>query len=231
VVAAVRSFIVEKYIDLVINSIRDGDEMFDIQLRSWKERILSPIAARIPPVITADMVTVIGFTFGAGAAGLIVIGKIKWALALWVVNRVVDGLDGAIARNRGSQSDFGGYLDIMLDFLVYSAIPLAFAVYSGTTLVWAATAGMLAAFYINGASWMYLSALAARRRGRDHNEQTTVTMPPGVVEGAETIVMYTLFFLFPQYVSIWFSIMTAATLAGVVQRMVWAHRNVHAKPT
>lgn len=39
--------------------------------------------------------------------------------------RVLDGLDGVVARQRNKQTDFGGYLDIVLDFTVYSIIPVA----------------------------------------------------------------------------------------------------------
>jgi len=42
-----------------------------------------------------------------------------------IVDRVLDGLDGVVARQRNKQTDFGGYLDIILDFTVYSIIPVA----------------------------------------------------------------------------------------------------------
>ena len=44
---------------------------------------------------------------------------------LLLLNRLLDGLDGAVARAAGS-TDLGGFLDITMDFLVYSAIPFAF---------------------------------------------------------------------------------------------------------
>ena len=46
---------------------------------------------------------------------------------LFLLNRVADGLDGAVAR-ASMTTDFGGYLDIVCDFVFYSAIPFAFAV-------------------------------------------------------------------------------------------------------
>ena len=50
-------------------------------------------------------------------------------LGFILLNRLADGLDGAIARAT-SLSDRGGYLDIVLDFLFYGAIPLGFALAS-----------------------------------------------------------------------------------------------------
>ena len=43
------------------------------------------------------------------------------ALLLILLNRVMDGLDGAVARHAGA-TDFGGYLDIVCDFLFYSGV-------------------------------------------------------------------------------------------------------------
>lgn len=47
------------------------------------------------------------------------------ALLLIVVNRICDGLDGALARRQGL-TDAGGFLDISLDFLFYSLVPFGF---------------------------------------------------------------------------------------------------------
>jgi phosphatidylglycerophosphate synthase len=42
-----------------------------------------------------------------------------------VLNRLFDGLDGALARRRGL-TDAGGFLDISLDFLFYALVPFGF---------------------------------------------------------------------------------------------------------
>ena len=43
------------------------------------------------------------------------------------IDDAADGLDGAVARHVGV-TDLGGYLDIVLDFLIYSGIVFGFAV-------------------------------------------------------------------------------------------------------
>ena len=48
------------------------------------------------------------------------------ALLLFILNRLFDGLDGAVARAT-RRTDRGGFLDIVFDFAVYGAVPLAFA--------------------------------------------------------------------------------------------------------
>jgi hypothetical protein len=65
--------------------------------------------------------------------------------------------------------------------------------------VLAAGLALLGSFFVNAASWMYLSAVLERRGAgaAARGERTTVTMPPGLIAGAETVVLYTLFLVFP----------------------------------
>jgi phosphatidylglycerophosphate synthase len=204
------------------------------------------------------MITWASLVPGLAAAVCAAFGLWGWAFAAFAVNRVLDGLDGMVARHRDRQSDYGGYLDIMVDFAVYASIPIG--VWLGATgaaiagrAASTATAGspiaidalplivLLAAFYVNAASWMYLAAVIEKRRGlgKDQNDSlyanpesrhadklTTVEMPTGVVEGTETVLFFALFLLLPGHYAILFWIMAAATAAGVVQRLIWAYRTL-----
>jgi hypothetical protein len=87
------------------------------------DRLGAPLAAR---GVSANAVTVTGFALGLGAAAAIASRAWLLGLALLLLNRLCDGLDGAIARRRGL-TDLGGFLDIVLDFLIYAAVPFAFA--------------------------------------------------------------------------------------------------------
>ena len=53
-------------------------------------------------------------------------------------------------------------------------------------------------------------------------ELTTVTMPPALVAGFETVVFFALFFLFPQKLVLLFGIMTTMVALNIVQRLLWA---------
>jgi len=112
--------------------------MFDAQLRPLIDRLLNPIGRGLVTLgVTANQVTMIGAAFGLIAAGCVAAGLFYPALWFVIANRVIDGLDGAVARASRS-SDFGGYLDIVSDFIFYSAIPLAFAVAQPETALAAA---------------------------------------------------------------------------------------------
>jgi phosphatidylglycerophosphate synthase len=144
------------------------------------------------------------------------------------MGRILDGLDGTLARITGQQSDLGAYLDIVLDHVVYVAVPLGLALAAGTPAASMALALLLASFYINGASWMYLAALLEKRSAgaAARGELTTVTMPSGLVEGAETVVLYSLFLLMPGALVPLFWLMAGLVLLTAGQRVVWATRQL-----
>lgn len=200
--------------------------MLDGMLRPVKDRLLGPVARRLSGVVHPNLITAGSLAAGLGCAALLVRGDTTAAVALWALNRLLDGLDGLVARMGGRQTDLGGYLDILADFLVYAAIPIALAVRS-PDVAGLPVAVLLAAFYLNAASWMYLSALlekrAASRRGA-----TSVTMPVGLVEGSETIVLFTGFIILPALRAELFRAMSLLLAVTVVQRLLWAVRNLGA---
>ncbi len=200
--------------------------LFDIKLRAVKDRLMKTLTGRWAENINPDIITLAAFTAGIACASAALTGSLKAALLLWILNRILDGLDGAVARRYKKQSDEGAYLDIMTDFTVYAAIPLALAWQYNSVLLWKATAFLLGTFYINAVSWMYLSALLEKKKKQSDNRLfTSVEMPSGIVEGTETIIFYSLFFILPAYLVWIFSIMAILTFITVIQRLFFALRN------
>lgn len=199
--------------------------MFDHLLRGLKDRLLAPLAMvlrGVPPNALSLLALLLGLAAAASAAR----GAWGIGLALWLANRVTDGLDGTVARLADTQSDFGGYLDILLDFIVYAAVPLGFAIQSSDRLVLLWAVALEGIFFVNACSWMYLSAVLEKRASgaRATGELTTVTMPPALVAGFETVVFFALFYLFPARLPLLFGLMTTLVGINVVQRLVWARR-------
>ena len=107
--------------------------MLDDRVRPLLDRLLAGpgrLLARLG--VTANMVTCAGFGFGMAGAVAIGAGCFTAAVIFILINRLCDGLDGAVARATGP-SDAGGFLDITLDFIFYSAVPFAFAVQDPAT--------------------------------------------------------------------------------------------------
>ncbi len=202
--------------------------MIDKVLRSPKEQVLKPVARHPLRVIHPTAITLVAFGVGVAAAAAAWQQAYVLALGLWALNRILDGLDGTVARLHKKQSDLGGYLDIVLDIVVYALVPLALALSVDTREVYLALALLLGSFYINGASWMYLAALLEKRKHGAHKqgEMTTVTMPGGVIEGTETIIFYSLFLLFPGALVPLFGAMAVLVLITAAQRLVWSTRNL-----
>lgn len=199
--------------------------MFDHLLRGLKDRLLTPLATLlrgVPP----NVLSLIALLLGLCAAVAAATGAWAAGLVLWLANRVTDGLDGTVARVAGRQTDFGGYLDILLDFIVYAAIPLGFAMQSTDRLVLVLAVALEGMFLVNACSWMYLSAVLEKRASgaRATGELTTVTMPPALVAGFETVIFFALFYLFPLKLPLLFGLMTTLVGLNVVQRLVWARR-------
>ena len=200
--------------------------MFDAWLRALKDRLFASFARRVGTFVHPGVVTVLACAVGLLAAWAAADRRYAAALALWVLNRALDGLDGSIARESGRASDVGGYLDILLDHVVYAALPIGLALGAGTRGALVAALVLIATFYVNAASWMYLSAVLERReRGAAaRGERTTVTMPPGLVAGAETAVLYAIFLLLPAHLVALFFLMAVLVLLTVAQRLLWATR-------
>ena len=100
--------------------------MFDARIRPLIDPALNRIGRTIAHAgVTANQITLAGAIAGCAAGIVIALGLYLPGLALVLVSRLLDGLDGAVARATRT-TDFGGYLDITADFLFYGAIPMAF---------------------------------------------------------------------------------------------------------
>lgn len=202
--------------------------MFDEWFRVQKERWFGPLARWIGTWCSPLAITLVAFLIGVTAA--VAASQAAWriALTLWIANRLLDGIDGTVARLHNRQSDLGGYLDILLDFVVYAAMPLGIALSFDTRSSWLASSVLLASWFVNAASWMYLSAILERRGAgaTSRGELTTVTMPRGLVAGTETVIFFSLFLLFPTFY-VWLAwIMTVGVVIGILQRIFWAARHL-----
>lgn len=129
-------------------------------------RLLAPalraIARRLAALgIGADAVTLAGFAAGIAGAAAIALGQPLSGLGLVLASRLLDGLDGAVARLT-TPTDRGAFLDIVLDFLFYASVPLGFAIADPAANALAA-AVLLASFVGTGSSFLAFAILAERR--------------------------------------------------------------------
>ena len=174
--------------------------MFDAALR----RLIDPPLNRAGLFlhqrgVSANAVTVFGFVIGIGALPALALGRADIALACILLNRLMDGVDGAIARQAGP-TDLGGYLDIVLDFLFYSAVPFGFALMMPDYAL--AAAFLIFSFVGTGCSFLTYAIVAEKRKiTTDIRGLKSFYYLGGLTEGGETIGFFILICLLPQHFS------------------------------
>ncbi|MFC3682749.1 CDP-alcohol phosphatidyltransferase family protein [Hydrogenophaga luteola] len=148
--------------------------------------------------VGADAVTLSGFVTGMAAALAIGLRQFVAGLVLLLLSRLLDGLDGAVAR-ASTPTDRGGFLDITLDFLFYATIPLGFA-FADPAANALPAAVLLASFIGTGSSFLAFAALAEKRG------LTDTALPGksfyflgGLTEATETIAAFAAMCLWPQW--------------------------------
>lgn len=173
--------------------------------------------------LRADAVTWAGFGLGLAAAAAI---AAQWHLAglfLILASRLCDGLDGAVARAT-QRTDFGGFLDIVLDFGFYGLIPAAFALADPAANGMAA-AVLLLSFYINGASFLAF-AILAQKRGLEGEARGSKSFffSTGLTEAGETLAAFALMCLFPAWFPAIAWVFAALVFWTAAMRLVEARR-------
>jgi len=122
----------------------------------------------------------------------------------------------------------GSYLDILLDFTVYGLIPcgLAWASQSPTTLIIACF--LLVTYFVNAAGLFYLSAVLEKNKAgaAQTSQLTSVTMPPALIEGTETVVAYFIFLHYPTCINYSMVIFALGVTITIIQRLIWAANNL-----
>ena len=172
--------------------------MFDAKLRPLIDRGLDPIGHRLAGYgISANDVTIAGAGFGLLAFIFIAVDLTFFGLWMIILNRVADGMDGAVARASG-QTDFGGYLDLVVDFIFYSAIPLAFAIATPEHAL--AACFLCVSFMGTAVSFLGVAILAAKHNiSTEIRGKKTFFYLGGLTEGSETILIFCAMALWPNY--------------------------------
>ncbi len=178
--------------------------MFDARLRPLLAPALDRAAAAVDIAwVTPNRLTGLNLVLGLGSAGLAAAQLWLPALMAWLLCRLADGVDGPLARRRArtspaSDTGRGGFWDISADFVVYGATVIGVAVgaTAGFDAPWLPFLLVLFAYYINGSVFLAFSSIA-ERTGRSIDDGRSLSFLGGLAEGAETIVIHSLWLLFP----------------------------------
>lgn len=197
--------------------------MLDSHLRPLIDPPLGWLAKRLAALgVGANGVTLLGFGFGLVACVAVAESAYTWAILLLAINRLADGLDGAIARQRGI-TEFGGYLDIVCDFIVYNGLVVAFALAQPEATL--AALFLLLSFAGTGTTFLAYAILAAKRGETNERQgRKSFYYLGGLAEGTETIIFFTLCLLFPASFAIFAWIFAGLCLLTTLGRILMAWR-------
>ena len=176
--------------------------MIDRYLIPPLQRLLDkPARLLVRRAVTANQITLVGFVIGVLALPLLMAGAFELALVAVLLNRLADGLDGAVAR-RTQTTDAGGFLDIVLDFIFYQAVVVGFILNSPHEHLLPGLFLMLS-FVGTGTSFLAF-AVQASKRGLDnpHYPNKSMYYMGGLAEGFETFAVFVLLCLMPQHFGI-----------------------------
>ena len=168
--------------------------MLDARLRRQVapalDRAVAPLARA---GIDAGALTALALALGIGAC--VAVATKLWivGLVLWLANRLLDGLDGPLARRKGS-TELGGLLDFVADFVVYSGFVAAVAIAHPSSRL--ACVVLLATYLVNNVALLGFSSMV-ERLGLSLGDERSLRFTAGLAEGTETIVVYVLFCLLP----------------------------------
>jgi phosphatidylglycerophosphate synthase len=172
--------------------------MLDSLFRPLIDPPLNHLARWIGQYVTPDLLTWSGFILGMLGAVLLSFQLYLPALMLILVNRLSDGLDGAVARQKNISSDRGGYIDIIVDFIFYSGVVFFFALGHPEQALFAAF--LIYSFIGTGSSFLSYAIIAGKRGlSTEARGKKSFFHSGGLCEGSETILVMVLICLMPDY--------------------------------
>ncbi len=194
--------------------------MVDAKLREQLAGTFARCARAVDrPGISPDSITIAGLVLGMG--GAIAAWKQLWliALALWLLSRIADGMDGALARRRIEKGEransAGGYLDIMADFVVYGSFVVGVA--HGAGQGYLPFIVVLLAYYLNGTAFLAFSSIG-EKEGIRLDDGRSLSFIYGLAEATETIVVHSAWCIFPSQASHIASVWAAVVLVSAALR-------------
>jgi phosphatidylglycerophosphate synthase len=173
--------------------------VIDIQLRALLNKAYKPFGIiKLNP----NLISFVGFMFGIAAFALVLVDYKIVALLLFLINRILDGIDGTVARRQHKETEFGKILDLYFDFIIYALIPIGVAIHTGKKEDLIVCCFLITSFYINAGT----QTTAGSPREQSLKRKNFI-----LIEGFETIVFIVFILLFPNLFFI-----TSLIFAGLV---------------
>ena len=204
--------------------------MFDRSIQKIVQIPLKFIGRYVLQFAQPNHVTFLGFIFGIVMCLLIYFQLFKLALVFLLLNRISDGLDGAMARLT-SPTPRGGYFDIVADFLIYAGFVLSFGLGNQENLLISAL--LLFSYIGTGTTFLAKAAIQHQVDQTKHSiEQEneihkSFHYASGLIEGTETIIFMILCLISPSYFNLIGFVFFILCLITIVSRIYVCYKELN----
>ena len=140
------------------------------------------------------------------------------ALFVFLLGRILDGVDGNLA-NKTSITEFGGFIDIVCDFISYSIIPLAFILNDNSNAIFGS---ILLTTFFGTSSTFFGIAIFENKKTINKNSGKSFFYIGGFMGGAVTILFLSLMFLFPDKFNLIALIFSILCILSTIERIYYA---------
>ena len=144
--------------------------------------------------ISPNQITLFSFILGIFCFIFLSLGFIYTALLFFLLNRIFDGVDGALARLI-EPTDLGGFYDIISDFLIYALLPFGFILFDNDNFL---SMSLLLTSFIGTCSTFLTTAWIFEKKKIkiEQLSKKSFFYSEGLIEGTETIILFIFMFLF-----------------------------------
>ncbi len=175
--------------------------------------------------LNANIVSLLGLFFSFVSFFLIINFNFISALFFFILGRIMDGVDGNLA-NRMGRTDFGGFLDIVFDFISYSLIPLAFILILNSNAFYGSI--LLASFFGTGSTFLALAIFERKNLLLDSHNKSFFQVG-GLIGGGITIFFLSLMMIFPNSFNLISIIFSILCIIGTIERIYYAYNILNIK--
>ena len=169
--------------------------------------------------VNANYISLFGLSMSFLSFYLILEGLNNIALFVFLLGRILDGVDGIIA-NKTRITEFGGFIDIVFDLISYSLVPLAFILKDNSNAIFGS---ILLATFFGTSSAFFGIAIFENNRFIKRNPKKSFYHVGGFMGGAITIFFLSLMFLFPEKFNLIASIFSVLCILGTIERIFYAY--------
>ena len=169
--------------------------------------------------VNANYISLLGLSLSFLSFYLILKDLNYIALFVFLLGRILDGVDGIIA-NKTRITEFGGFIDIVFDLISYSLVPLAFILKDNSNAIFGS---ILLATFFGTSSAFFGIAIFENNKFIKRNPEKSFYHVGGFMGGSITILFLSLMFLFPEKFILIALIFSVLCILGTIESIFYAY--------